>query len=104
MVIVGLHSIYGKLSRIQDSTTPDKSPSDKNKNSKQGAKKVIETDKEVVGLMSSHLQRKRARSRKSNATPRLAPVKVAKSDGRAKKSVADDYDKFMSEISDLQQQ
>ncbi|KAL9181405.1 hypothetical protein ACHAXT_010210 [Thalassiosira profunda] len=70
-------------------------------------KKQYDGDKAVVGFMPSHLRVKRSAAKqpkkpvmKQTASPVASEEKVDTADGKAK-SVAEDYENFMSEISDL---
>ena len=67
-------------------------------------KKVYKADKEVVGLVPTNLQRRRATKpakAKSKAKAAPAPSYQDTSAKSNSKSVADDYDDFMKEINDL---
>ena len=65
-------------------------------------KKVFKADKDVVGLIPTNLQKRRA-SKKVKALPTMTKVRPATTEPKPtkSKSVADDYDDFMKEISSL---
>ncbi len=68
-------------------------------------KKVVEVDKDIVGLIPSHLQQKRRAAKKAdkNALPKRT-LSAASSIGLTPsnpRSIGDDYEKFMKQLSGL---
>ena len=71
-------------------------------------KKVVEVDKEIVGLMPSHLQKKRRALPKTgkhavakSASSNVGGTSIGSTSSKNPRSIGDDYDKFMKELSGL---